>query len=163
MKTKIILLSALLLIIFVAKAQHQPDLSRLANVPAAHNNHVNTISHLNVSATPLQQSASAGGQSPFALALSRSSINLHITLMPLQGISKIVVMLGSSAGSNDVFYKEFDPAQQGQFDDGTSLQRNGMSLNIGINDSRAPLPLHAEVFALLNDGTRSLSRRVIVE
>ena len=91
------------------------------------------------------------------------NIQLQITAGATQGLSKIAVLVGSSEGSSDVFYKEFVYEAAGNFADGTSYSSNGNSITLALGNQAAALPLYAEVFGIMSDGKRSKGKRCLIE
>jgi hypothetical protein len=92
----------------------------------------------------------------------KKRITASVSTGNTSGVSKLVVLLGSSEGSNDMFYKEFDWGQSGDFGDGTSYHSSGNGIAIGTGVHPGREIYYVEVFAMKEDGTRSESRRVQV-
>ena len=119
--------------------------------PAPRHTPATVIAHVSGSATQ--------GEGLFA----PRSIQLNLTAGATQGLSKIVVMLGSSEGSSDVFYKEFVYEATGNFADGTSYSSNGNSITLALGNRTGARPMYAEVFGMMSDGKRSKPKRVVIE
>lgn len=89
----------------------------------------------------------------------KKRITVNVSSGNTSGVSKLAVLLGSSEGSNDIFYKEFDWGQSGDFGDGTSYHSSGSSVAIGTGVHQGRKIYYVEVFAMNEDGTRSESRK----
>lgn len=100
---------------------------------------------------------------PMELSMAKKSVTLTVNVASSSGIAKIAVMLGNSKGSNDIFYKEFDLGDTGNFDDGTFYHNSGGNLVFGIGTFRGASEYHAEVFAIMENGTRSKSARYVIQ
>ncbi|MGE3823760.1 MAG: hypothetical protein AB7G44_06005 [Bacteroidia bacterium] len=89
----------------------------------------------------------------------KKRITVNVSTGNTSGVSKLAVLLGSSEGSNDIFYKEFDWGQSGDFGDGTSYHSSGSSVTIGTGVHQGREIYYVEVFAMKEDETRSESRK----
>lgn len=87
------------------------------------------------------------------LQLEERSITATITLASSDNISKIAVMLGSSEGSNDVFYKEFAFGVTGTFGDGTSYVASGNTITISMGNFMGAPQYHLSAYGLKPDGS----------
>ena len=141
---------------FFAQAQNQPDLSLLTQPE-----HPDPYNHAIVVAQVSGSIANAGnGQ---LAALQPRAVTMIVIAGATQGLSKIAVLIGSSAGSNDILYKEFVYGTQGDFGDGTSYHSVGNNITLVLGNYSGSPAYHAEVFGIMDDGKRSEGKRVIIQ
>ncbi len=86
--------------------------------------------------------------------MEQRTFSAIINLSSTSGVSKIGVALGSSEGSNDIFFKEFTYGEEGDFSDGTSCHASGNGFAFGIGDYAGLSEYHAEVYAIMSDGSK---------
>lgn len=103
---------------------------------------------------------STNPSSTFFQRLQQKHYVLNVVTENTEGVQKIAAMLGSSEGSNDIYYKEFDFGEAGNFDDGTSYSATGTVLTLGLGNRRGAGTVYAEVFAVYSDTVRSEGVRV---
>lgn len=97
------------------------------------------------------------------LQMEKINFTLNVTLGSTSDISKIVVLLGTTEGSSDIFYKEFDYGVNDTFDDGTSYSTTGNLINIGIGPFAGSEHYYVEVMAIMEDESRSESARATIQ
>lgn len=102
-----------------------------------------------------------GGMSEEELAAWPKVLFIDLMVIPNAQISAIAISIGSSKGSNDMFYKEFSYGADGDFPDGTSYHTNDSHINIGTIPYGLHLR-HVEVIALMNDGDQSQPVRTTI-
>ncbi|MCG3167816.1 MAG: hypothetical protein POELPBGB_03611 [Bacteroidia bacterium] len=87
------------------------------------------------------------------LQLEEKDITATVTLASNENISKITVLLGSSEGSNDVFYKEFTFGSNGTFSDGTSYSSSGNTITLGLGKFRGRPQYYIGAGVIKTDGS----------
>lgn len=97
------------------------------------------------------------------LQLEERNITATITLSSSDNISKIALMLGSTEGSNDIFYKEFDFGVSGTFADGTSYAASGNTLSIGLGRFNGSPQYFVGAYAIKSDGTMESGVNYVME
>lgn len=97
------------------------------------------------------------------LQMEKVNFSLNITLGSTSDISTIVVLLGTTEGSSDIFYKEFEYNVNDTFDDGTSYTTTGNLVNIGLGPFVGSEHYYVEVMAIMEDESRSASVRVTIQ
>lgn len=165
MKTKTLFLSILCTSYTVcSSAQNDSlDLSALHNEPGANPNaNFTAIATLGASAEYVNTDQVAlDAMPPFILEFEQRVVTLNLVMGNTSGITRIAAAIGSSEGSNDIFYKEFDFGTQGEFGDGTSYHAQGNTVQLGLGNYVGSY--YAEVFALRSDGTKSERKRYRIE
>jgi hypothetical protein len=101
--------------------------------------------------------------SPLQLQMERISLSVNVSITEGQNLSKILVLLGTSEGSSDVFYKEFDYGTAGVFADGTSYTTSGNGVALGLGSFSGVEHYYIEVTALMQDGSQGTGVRTIVQ
>jgi hypothetical protein len=97
------------------------------------------------------------------LQMEKINFTLNVTLGSISDISKIAVLLGTSEGSSDIFYKEFEYNVNDTFDDGTSYSTTGNLINIGMGPFAGSEHYYVEVIAIMEDESHSESARVTIQ
>lgn len=97
------------------------------------------------------------------LQMEKINFALNITLGSISDISKVAVLLGTTEGSSDIFYKEFEYNVNDTFDDGTSYTTTGNLVNIGLGPFVGSEHYYVEVMAIMEDESRSESVRVTIQ
>lgn len=97
------------------------------------------------------------------LQMEKINFTLNITLGSTSDISKIVVLLGTTEGSSDIFYKEFEYNVNDTFDDGTSYSTTGNLINIGLGSFAGSEHYYVEVMAIMEDESHSEPERVTIQ
>lgn len=101
--------------------------------------------------------------SPLQLQMERIALSVNVSISDAQNISKILVLLGTSEGSNDVFYKEFDYGTAGVFADGTSYTVTGNGAALGLGSFSGVEHYYIEVTVLMQDGSQGTGIRTMVQ
>ncbi len=123
-----------------------------------------TVANLSASTQYVNTDQTALDTMPLTiLRMEQRTITLNVALGNIQNISKIATAIGSSEGSNDLFYKEFNLGAEGNFSDGTSYHAQGNTVTISVGNYSGALAYYAEVFAIKTDGTRTEGRRVEIQ
>ncbi|MCG3165592.1 MAG: hypothetical protein POELPBGB_01360 [Bacteroidia bacterium] len=123
-----------------------------------------TVTHLSATAEYLNPDQAALDSMPLnILRMEERAFTLQITLGNTQNVNKIVVALGSSDGSNDLFYKEFAYGVDGNFQDGTFYHSNGNNVSVGIGNYAGAITYYAEVYAIKENGTRTEGKRYSIQ
>jgi hypothetical protein len=124
----------------------------------------NPVAHLGATATYLNTDQAALDTMPiFILLMEERSITLNVVMGNTNGVSKIAAAIGSSEGSNDLFYKEFEYGTEGNFQDGTTYQAQGNTIDLGVGNYAGAAVYYAEVFVIKEDGTRGEGKRVEIQ
>lgn len=103
------------------------------------------------------------GMDALQLQMERIALTINVGISDPQDISKILVLVGSTEGSSDVLYKEFEYGSAGVFSDGTSYSSSGNGAVIGLGTYTGIEHYYVEAAAILEDGSQSASVRLIVQ
>jgi hypothetical protein len=120
----------------------------------------NPVSSLTVSAEYLSPDSSLFQLLPEERReMEERKINAYVNLSASEGVEKIALSLGSSEGSNDIFYKEFIYGDEGDFSDGTSCHSSGNGFSFCIGNYAGFSQYYVAVFTIMSDGSMSESIR----
>ncbi len=124
----------------------------------------NTISGITASYQyPELSQVQIAGMTPLQLQMERIILDVSVTITNAQDVSKLIVLLGTTEGSSDVVYKEFDYNTEGIFADGTSYSTSGNRVTLGLGTFTGVEHYYIEVAALMQDGTQTAAIRTVVE
>lgn len=122
----------------------------------------NPVTHVSVSSEYVGLTSQQIAQmSPEELDVVTKILEVGVTIGQSTGIDKVVVMIGSAEGSNDIFYKEYDFGVTGDFEDGTYYQENGNVLTLGTT-ACVPFKNYVSVETIKDDGSRTIPVRTII-